>query len=103
MEGNANIINSLEEWSEIFGSQDEKYDKKFFGKNSLIVYGSMRSTQGTEMDVAKIQKNKNELLVELNVRPGYMDALGGYTINIEVKKSDMKNINSLRIVEILEN
>jgi len=96
------FIHSFEEWSEVNNkptSLMNKYSKEYFENNSLIIYTFSKGTQGNEMNVTKISKTKNELIIEIDVRLGYLDAISSGIIIIEISKSDSKNINSIKILE----
>jgi len=93
------IVHTEDEWNVILDGLDldVTYDNEFFKDNSLLVYAFGTPAKGYQMEVTNISKKGKEILVEIDVFWGYMDMISMGTFVIEVKKSDIKNANSLRI------
>lgn len=97
------IINTYIEWNTLQNERDylsgldQRYNDLFFYSNSLIVYAFTRENYGGTSEINKITNNGNELLIDVSVFSGYMEAFSEGIIIIEVTKSDVLNISNLQI------
>ena len=97
------IIISLDEWNEFSTTREYlselNYDAHYFIDNSLIVYIFTKGTGNNQMDITRISKKNNELVIDIDVTLGTLDMITYGIFIIEIKKADITNVNSLRIVE----
>jgi len=96
------IVNTFDEWDILkpdyaMVTEFDKYNKQFFVNNSLIVYAFTRGSGGGQVEVTKVSKRGNELIVDVIHSDGVIDVVTYGIIIVEVKKTEIAGTNSLRI------
>jgi hypothetical protein len=84
---------------------DEKYNEEYFAENAVIIFDCVR-TGGShpEIEIKGVSRKGNKLSVTFidnnPVSGGVVTAVMSYgTIIIEVKKADIKDINSFELIQ----
>jgi hypothetical protein len=79
---------------------NERYAEDFFIDNSLVIF-IFGHGHDFDAETTRVSKSKNELLIEIEVNLGRLASVQKSIIIIEVSKSDIGNINKLRVNEYL--
>lgn len=99
------IVNTFSQWTGIrderedFSELDEKYIEEFFADSSLIVFTFTKGSNINQIEIDRLSKNENELLLTVKVVLGEMEVMSKGIIILEVNKSDIAEVSELRIVE----
>lgn len=98
------IVRSYNQWQKLVCKKDElnfKYSEEYFEENIVIIYNFQKSVKGNEFSVKNISFMGKELIVEIEIKEGYMDALSSGTLILELSKDDGEKIKDVSIKEII--
>ena len=97
------IVNTAEEWNVLKPNsatitEFDNYGSEFFATNSLIVYVFTRSWGNPQVEVIKVNKSENELVLNVVHFDGDSATISHGIVVVEVKKVDIVSVNSLRVI-----
>lgn len=98
------IVRSYNQWQKLACKKDElnfKYSEGYFEENIVIIYNFQKSVKGNEFFVKNVSLMGKELIVEIEIKEGYMDSLSSGTLILELSQNDGKRINNVSIKEII--
>lgn len=98
------IIKSFDEWKSTDCNMNEinlKYTEDFFVDNCLLIYRFEKNVRGNEFVVNNVLKDNLHLIVKINLKEGYIDALSDGTIILELLQKDVYDINDVIVEEQL--
>ena len=98
------IVRSYNQWQKLACKKDElnfKYSEEYFEENIVIIYNFQKSVKGNEFSIKNVSFMGKELIVEIEIKEGYMDSLSSGTLILELSQNDGKQINNVSIKEII--
>lgn len=98
------IIKTYNEWKKLLCKNvtlNLKYDESYFAENIVVIYNFQKSVMGNTFSVKNVLYKSRKLIIEFEIREGYMDALSSGTLILELSQEDGKKINNVSIEEII--
>lgn len=98
------IIKTYDEWKKLLCKNvtlNLKYDEKYFAENIVVIYNFQKDVMGNTFSVKNVLQKRQRLIIEFEIREGYMDALSSGTLILELSKEDGEKIKDVFIEEII--
>ena len=98
------IVRSYNQWQKLACKKDElnfKYSEEYFAENIVVIYNFQKHVMGNTFSVKNVLHKRQKLIIEFEIREGYMDALSSGTLILELSKEDGEKIKDVSIKEII--